>query len=130
MGESFQRGLQMENEITKYAEYLFALALKKCGDVNDAEDLTQETLLATFQYCHLGMRRQVVHQHPPQSRVPKSFGHLRRKRTVDRSGIRGVVKSVCRAKKTKKNPQKQTFLRIFWCGQEDLNLHEIAFTRT
>lgn len=50
MGESFQRGLQTENEITKYAEYLFALALKKCGDVNDAEDLTRETLLATFQY--------------------------------------------------------------------------------
>lgn len=31
----------MENEIAKSAEYLFALALKKCGDVNDAEDLTQ-----------------------------------------------------------------------------------------
>ncbi len=44
----------MENEITKYAEYLFALALKKCGDVNDAEDLTQETLLATFQYINRG----------------------------------------------------------------------------
>lgn len=49
MGESFQRGLQMKNEITKHVEYLFALALKKCGDVNDAEDLTQETLLAAFQ---------------------------------------------------------------------------------
>lgn len=42
----------MENEITKYVEYLFALALKKCGDVNDAEDLTQETLLAAFQYTN------------------------------------------------------------------------------
>ena len=54
MGESFQRGLKMENEITKYVEYLFALALKKCGDVNDAEDLTQETLLAAFQYTNRG----------------------------------------------------------------------------
>lgn len=54
MGESFQRGLQMKNEITKHVEYLFALALKKCGDVNDAEDLTQETLLAAFQYINRG----------------------------------------------------------------------------
>ena len=54
MGESFQRGLKMENEITRYVEYLFALALKKCGDVNDAEDLTQETLLAAFQYANRG----------------------------------------------------------------------------
>ena len=54
MGESFQRGLKMKNEITKYVEYLFALALKKCGDVNDAEDLTQETLLAAFQYINRG----------------------------------------------------------------------------
>ena len=38
----------MENEIIKYVEYLFAFALRKCGDVNDAEDLTQETLLAAF----------------------------------------------------------------------------------
>ncbi len=44
----------MKNEITKYAEYLFAFALKKCGDVNDAEDLTQETLLAAFQYINRG----------------------------------------------------------------------------
>lgn len=46
-----------------------------------------------------------------------SFGILRRKQAVDRSGIRGVVKSVCRAKKTKKNPQKQTFLRSFGAGK-------------
>ena len=44
----------MENEIIKYVEYLFALALRKCGDVNDAEDLTQETLLAAFQYINRG----------------------------------------------------------------------------
>lgn len=54
MSESFQRGLKMENEITKYVEYLFAFALKKCGDVNDAEDLTQETPLAAFQYINRG----------------------------------------------------------------------------
>ncbi len=42
----------MENEITKYVEYLFALAIKKCGDVNDAGDLIQETLLAAFQYIN------------------------------------------------------------------------------
>ncbi len=44
----------MENEITKYVEYLFALAIKKCGDVNDAGDLIQETLLAAFQYINRG----------------------------------------------------------------------------
>ena len=44
----------MENEITKYVEYLFALAIKKCGDVNDAGDLRQETLLAAFQYINRG----------------------------------------------------------------------------
>ncbi|MBQ8497591.1 MAG: RNA polymerase sigma factor [Clostridia bacterium] len=44
----------MKNELTKYVEYLFALALKKCGDVNDAEDLTQETLLAAFQFINHG----------------------------------------------------------------------------
>ena len=44
----------MENEITKYVEYLFALAIKKCGDVNDAGDLIQETLLAAFQLINRG----------------------------------------------------------------------------
>ena len=44
----------MEQEITKYTEYLFALALKKCGDADDAEDLTQETLLAAFQFLSRG----------------------------------------------------------------------------
>lgn len=44
----------MKNEITKYVEYLFALAIEKCRDVNDAEDLTQETLLAAFQYVNRG----------------------------------------------------------------------------
>lgn len=44
----------MENEIINYVEYLFALALKMCGDVNNAEDLTQETLLTAFQYINRG----------------------------------------------------------------------------
>ncbi len=44
----------MEKEIIKYTECLFNLALKKCGDVNDAEDLTQDTLLAAFQYINRG----------------------------------------------------------------------------
>lgn len=36
--------------IQKYMEYLFCVALKKCGNLNDAEDLTQEVLLAALQY--------------------------------------------------------------------------------
>lgn len=44
----------MKNEIINYVEYLFALALKMCGDVNNAEDLTQETLLTAFQYINRG----------------------------------------------------------------------------
>ena len=38
------------HEIQKYAEYLFRIALKKCGDINDAEDLTQEVLLTYLNY--------------------------------------------------------------------------------
>ena len=34
-----------------------------------------------------------------------SFGILRRKQAVDRSGIRGVVKSVCRAKNKEKTSE-------------------------
>lgn len=34
------------NEIKNHTERLFRIALKKCGDINDAEDLTQEVLLA------------------------------------------------------------------------------------
>ena len=33
-------------EIQNYVEYLFRIALKKCGNINDAEDLTQDVLLA------------------------------------------------------------------------------------
>ena len=38
----------MENTITNYIEYLFAIALRKCGNIHDAEDLTQEVMLAAF----------------------------------------------------------------------------------
>ena len=38
----------MENKITNYIEYLFAIALRKCGNIHDAEDLTQEVMLAAF----------------------------------------------------------------------------------
>ena len=44
----------MKNEIDKYTGYLFKLALNKCGDLYDAEDLTQDTLLAAYQYIHRG----------------------------------------------------------------------------
>ena len=44
----------MEREIIQYAEYLFSVALSKCGDVNDAEDLTQDTLLAALQFVRRG----------------------------------------------------------------------------
>lgn len=40
----------MHSEILNQMEYLFSLALKTCKDVSDAEDLTQETLLAAIQY--------------------------------------------------------------------------------
>lgn len=41
----------MENaEIQKYAEHLFQIALARCQNLSDAEDLTQETLLAALQY--------------------------------------------------------------------------------
>ncbi len=44
----------MEKDITKYAEYLFAVAMKKCGNISDAEDLTQDTLLAALLYMDRG----------------------------------------------------------------------------
>ena len=36
-------------EVQKYTEYLFNAALKKCQNISDAEDLTQEVLLAALQ---------------------------------------------------------------------------------
>ena len=41
-------------QLTQYSEYLLGLALKKCGNIYDAEDLTQETLLAAISYISKG----------------------------------------------------------------------------
>lgn len=44
----------MKNEISNYIEYLFSVALKKSGNLTDAEDLTQEILLAALSYLNRG----------------------------------------------------------------------------
>lgn len=44
----------MKNEISNYIEYLFSIALKKSGNLADAEDLTQEVLLAALSYLNCG----------------------------------------------------------------------------
>ena len=44
----------MENNILNYMEYLFSVALKKCDHIADAEDLTQEVLLAALTYQNRG----------------------------------------------------------------------------
>lgn len=41
-------------KIENYIELLLNLALKKCGDIHDAEDLAQETLLAALSYTSQG----------------------------------------------------------------------------
>lgn len=38
----------MKNEIEKYLDFIFTVALSKCHDNTDAEDLTQETLLTAL----------------------------------------------------------------------------------
>ncbi len=38
------------NEIENYTEYLFSLAMQKCQNLQDAEDLTQDVLLAALSY--------------------------------------------------------------------------------
>ncbi|MBQ3094043.1 MAG: RNA polymerase sigma factor [Clostridia bacterium] len=44
----------MNDAIHNYTEYLFALALQKCGNLHDAEDLVGDTLLAAYQYLDKG----------------------------------------------------------------------------
>lgn len=44
----------MKNQISNYIEYLFSIALKKSGNLADAEDLTQEVLLAALTYQNRG----------------------------------------------------------------------------
>lgn len=46
----------MENHIEEYIEYLFSLALQKTGNFADAEDLTQDVLLAAYVYIAKGGR--------------------------------------------------------------------------
>lgn len=40
--------------IEHYIEFLLSVALQKCGNIYDAEDLTQETLLAALSYMNQG----------------------------------------------------------------------------
>ena len=40
----------MENKITNYIDYLFAVALQKCKNIHDAEDMTQEVILAALTF--------------------------------------------------------------------------------
>lgn len=44
----------MNHEILNNTEYLFSIALKKTGNVTEAEDLTQEVLLAALSYLKSG----------------------------------------------------------------------------
>ena len=44
----------MNKEMTQYMDYLFSAALKKTGDIADAEDLTQEVMLAALSYLRRG----------------------------------------------------------------------------
>lgn len=44
----------MNNEIVNYTKYLFAAALKKSGNLEDAEELTQEVLLAALAFQKRG----------------------------------------------------------------------------
>lgn len=40
----------MENKTTDFIGYLFSIALQKCGNIHDAEDLTQEVMLAALSF--------------------------------------------------------------------------------
>ncbi len=45
----------MQNkELENYIEFLLSAALQRCGNIYDAEDLTQETLLAALAYMAQG----------------------------------------------------------------------------
>lgn len=49
----------MRQQIADYTEYLFSLALQKSGNFADAEDLTQDVLLAA--YIYLGKGQKIDH---------------------------------------------------------------------
>ncbi len=40
-----------KNNLTEYADFLLNAAICKCGNINDAQDLVQETLLAALSAC-------------------------------------------------------------------------------
>ncbi len=42
------------NEIQKYMDFLLSAAIGKCAELVDAQDLTQETLLAALAYLGKG----------------------------------------------------------------------------
>lgn len=46
----------MNEKIIPYMDYLFSVALKKTGDIADAEDLTQEVMLAALSYLRRGKK--------------------------------------------------------------------------
>ena len=41
-------------DLENYIEFLLSAALQRCGNIYDAEDLTQETLLAALSYMARG----------------------------------------------------------------------------
>lgn len=60
----------MDKKITKYIEYLFAMALQKCGNIHEAEDLSQEVILAALMYEKRGG---VIKN--PKSRLASTLNH-------------------------------------------------------
>ena len=49
--KAFKRGIGMNlHEIENNMDYLFTIALKKCGSFEDAEDLAQDVILSALQY--------------------------------------------------------------------------------
>ncbi|MCI8554876.1 MAG: hypothetical protein HFJ80_08035 [Clostridiales bacterium] len=49
----------MKKDVSGYTEWLFSRALKKSGNLTDAEELTQEVLLAALAYQ--GRGGEIVH---------------------------------------------------------------------
>ncbi len=46
----------MDEKVTQYMDYLFSVALQKTGDIAEAEDLTQEVMLAALSYLRSGKK--------------------------------------------------------------------------
>ena len=51
----------MKNTIEDQIEFLLSAALRKCGNIHDAEDLTQETLMCALAYIKKGNVIQDIH---------------------------------------------------------------------